>query len=182
MKNNILHPSGSYFLVQQLGDQLCRMEPRHQLFILFLPYIWTQIEIKTVCIIVIMKKYGMDWEKCLKCQSPPEHLLQRWWLPSPLVLYLTSAPYHQWWKENRVHLNISCRGDGCHLPRSFTWHQPVSSVMVEMCWFHLSMFHWTKLKLQHRLFGDSSLSLASIQPSTVHGCFSSAAVSCFSLL
>ena len=56
---------------------------------------------------------------------------------------------------------------------------PISSLMVEMCWFHRSMFHWTKLKFQHRLLGDSSLSLTSIQPSTVHGCFSSATVSCF---
>ena len=50
---------------------------------------------------------------------------------------------------------------------------PISSLMVEMSLFssasHLSMFHWTKLKFQHRLLGDSSVNLTLIQPSTVHG-------------
>ena len=50
---------------------------------------------------------------------------------------------------------------------------PRSSLMVEMS-SSSSMFHRTKLKFQHRLLGDSSLNLTSIQPSTVHGCFSSA--------
>ena len=165
----ILHQSGSIFLVQQLTDQLCRVEPCQE------PFSFSDWDLD--CLLAMSLSWCLSWRKVWTL-----FILWRDASSSSYKMSITK-PSMDCWNEQSAQMSESISTPPAEVmaaisPGPLPDISPISSMMVEMCWFssasHLSVFHWTKLKFQHRLLGNSSLSLSSIQPSTVHGCFSSA--------